>query len=447
MRMQKYQDLEPFTTNELSSLRKHHLLVASGIGLGVGLVAICFEWFSLLVSHIQRDLTQSLGGMNDSLGLLVLLCAGTGGLVGALTQCVAPEAGGSGIPHVKAVLAHMQPLRGLRVMLVKFFGGAVVIGSKFSLGREGPTVHLGASLADEVAKRAKVPHHLRDHFIACGAGAGLAAAFNAPLAGFLFVIEELRREVNSMTLGMALLGTVLADAVVQLSVGAGPTLRIAGMSLPALETVPAILIISAAAALGGLLFNKTLVGGVTGVPSRFPLWARGLVVGGLVGICISKVPHLVLDAQGVFDLVCTEDTLATTSLFMLGGLFMAKMLLTVACYATGVPGGIFAPMLVQGAVVGFLTTKILALSPLALPTLEVSALIAMTAFFAASVRAPFTGVVLLAEMTGGFSLLLPLMVAALIGYLIAELLRAKPIYERLLAVSSGQQVSGKRESS
>jgi CIC family chloride channel protein len=318
-------------------------------------------------------------------------------------------------------------------MLVKFFGGALVIGSKFSLGREGPTVHIGASLADEVAKRAKVPRHLRDHLVACGAGAGLAAAFNAPLAGFLFVIEELRREVSSVTLGMALLGTVLADAVVQLTLGARPMLRVSDISLPSIESVPVILIIAVAATFGGLLCNNALIAGVTKVPAGCPLWARGVVVGGLVGVCMYVVPALVLDEQGVFDLISQGPSLSEMSLLMLGALFIAKLLLTAACYATGVPGGIFAPMLVQGAFLGFFTAKVLALTPLLIPSLEVCALVGMTAFFAAAVRAPFTGVVLLAEMTNGFSLLLPLMVAALVGYFVAELLGTQPIYERLLA--------------
>lgn len=311
------------------------------------------------------------------------------------------------------------------------------------MGREGPTVHLGSSLADEVGKRARVPNHLREHLIACGAGAGLTAAFNAPLAGFLFVIEELRREVNSITLGMALLGTVIADAAVQFSLGGRPMLQLSDIVLPSLETVPAIRIISAMATFGGLLFNQALVRGVAKAPVGAPLWARGVLVGCLVGACIHFLPMIVLDEQEASSRFSTGGIFSDISIITLGGLFVAKLLLTAACYATGVPGGIFAPMLVQGAFVGFMMGKVLALTPLEIPNAEVSALLGMTAFFAASVRAPFTGVVLLAEMTNGFSLLLPLMVAALVGYVVAELLGTKPIYERLLATSteaSGQHL-------
>lgn len=433
MEMSKIPEVERI--DELSSVRKHHLMLASGIGLGLGCIAVAFERVSSLVSRFQETVTGASAESGGGLGSLVVFCAVAGGLVGALTQWMAPEAGGSGIPHVKAVLSHLQPLRGLRVMLVKFFGGALVIGSKFSLGREGPTVHIGASFADEISKRAKVPSHLREHLIACGAGAGLAAAFNAPLAGFLFVIEELRREVNSITLGIALLCTVLADAVVQLCLGTQPMLRVSALTPPSLESMPAIILVSLIATFGGLLFNKALVTAVTKTSSGLPLWVRGGVVGGIVGASICFVPQLVVDEQGIFDLFTNGGALVEVSMLTLGALFVAKLLLTVACYATGVPGGIFAPMLVQGAIVGFLGARLLALASLPMPTAEVSALLGMTAFFAASVRAPFTGVVLLAEMTNGFSLLLPLMVAALVGYFVGELLCAKPIYERLVAIS------------
>lgn len=433
--MERQYTSDPIAVDELSSIGKHHLLLAVVIGLVVGGLAVAFEWTASLVASLQSDLASASHGFNGNL-LALLVCCGFGGaLAGALTQFLAPEAGGSGIPHVKAVLSHGQPLRGLRVLVVKFLGGALVIGGKFSLGREGPTVHIGASVADEIAKRAKVPSSLRDHLIACGAGAGLAAAFNAPLAGFLFVIEELRREVNSVTLGMALVGTVLADAVVQIYHGPAPMLMVPDLDVPSLGTMPAVLSISLLATLGGLLFNRALVRGVVAMPARAALWARGAVVGAVVGACIYFVPSLTIDEQGVFAHFLTGGIVADASCAVLAALFIGKLMLTVACYATGVPGGIFAPMLVQGAFIGLLTLKLLSLTPLHLPSEGVGMVIAMTAFFAASVRAPFTGVVLLAEMTNGFTLLLPLMAAALVGYFIGELTRSKPIYESLLAIS------------
>ena len=155
-------------------------------------------------------------------------------------------------------------------------------------------------------------------------------------------------------------------------------------------------------------------------------------MGCIVALCVWYLPSVTLDQHGTVRAFVGTSLGAHTPAAVLLGLFCVKLGLTAACYATGVPGGIFAPMLVQGVFVGLSVAKLMSLTGLAVPTDAVAALIGMTAFFAASVRAPFTGVVLLAEMTNGFTLLLPLMGAALVAYLIGELSGSRPIYERLL---------------
>ncbi len=153
-----------------------------------------------------------------------------------------------------------------------------------------------------------------------------------------------------------------------------------------------------------------------------------------MGACSYVVSSLLMDEQGVFGGM-KHTSLEQVSVAIVGLFFLSKLLLTVACYATGVLGGIFAPMLVQGAFIGLLMAKLSSLASVPVPHEAVCALLGITAFFAAPVRAPFTGVVLLAEMTNGCTLLLPLLGVALIGYFVGELSGAKPIYERLLEVS------------
>lgn len=420
------------TSCELRTIHGRHLAIACAVGPLIGLVATAFQYAITLITQSGSYLVAV---ADEALWVEIVFCASCGGLAGFLTQRYAAEAGGSGIPHVKAVLAHQRPLWGLRVLLIKFIGGALAIGSKFSLGREGPTIHMGAAIAEEVTKRSKLPSHLRDHVIACGAGAGLAAAFNAPLAGFLFIIEELRREVHSVTLGMALLTTVLADTVVRLCLGSAPIMTATELTPPTLEMVPALVAITGAATLGGLLFNSTLIVAVTRLPSRIPSWLRGVAIGCVVALSIHYIPTITLDEQGVFNTFIGTTSGGSASVSLLLALFGLKLVITSLCYATGVPGGIFAPMLVQGAFIGVAIGKLLSLTSLGAPTDSVSALIGMTAFFAASVRAPFTAVVLLAEMTNGFQLLLPLMAAALVAYIVSERSGSRPIYERLLALS------------
>ena len=424
-------DAEP---TEIRELRRHHLALAIVLGTSIGVLAVAFQSAVTWISALQDIILSSDLSPTTSTLVILGMCVTGGGIAGLLAQRIAPEAGGSGIPHVKAALAHSTSIRGLRIIFVKFIGGILVIGNRFSLGREGPTVHLGAALADEIGKISKAPQHLRDHLIACGAGAGLAAAFNAPLAGFLFVIEELRREVNSITLGMALLGTVLADSIVQLSRGNGPSLIAPGLEAPTMASIPIIICIALAATGAGLLFNRILISGVRRTSATIPAWIRGASVGALVWCCVMYLPSATDDVQSVFS-AFLGNSLHSTSVQALCALFVVKLVLTVACYVTGVPGGIFAPMLVQGIFVGLVVGNLAALTPFAVPTPTVCAMLGMTAFFAASVRAPFTGVVLLAEMTNGFQLLLPLMAVALIAYLLSELIGSKPIYERLMEVS------------
>lgn len=427
------QSFESATLSEIRLVRRQHLLLACVIGLLIGGVAVAFEVAAEYVAQAEGWISSLSPDPRAQLAILAALCTTAGAIAGLVTQRVAPEAGGSGIPHVKSALSGAASLRGARIVAAKFIGGALVIGSRFSLGREGPTVHLGAAVADQLSKVAKAPALLREHLVACGAGAGLAAAFNAPLAGFLFIIEELRREVSSVTLGMALIGTVLADVVVQFATGAGPSLTVPPFAVPSLASFPAIIIIALGSTVAALAFNQALVTGVQRMPAGVPLWLRGALMGAAVALCIRFLPAVTDDTQTAFSRLFGSSADASLGIQALAALLLAKMLLTAACYSTGVPGGIFAPMLVQGAIVGALGGKLLA--PIGAPSETVCALVGMTAFFAASVRAPFTGVVLLAEMTNGFTLLFPLMAAALAAYLAAELCGSRPIYERLLEIS------------
>jgi CIC family chloride channel protein len=429
------------TLSELREVRNRHILLALLIGVCVGVVTLGFQSAVAFVTSVQDSFA-----VPGSLWQLIVFCGGAGALAGYLAQVLAPEAGGSGIPHVEMVLERLVVFRAVPVFFVKFIGGALSIGSKFSLGREGPTIHLGASVAAELATLARAPSSLREHLIACGAGAGLAAAFNAPLAGFLFIIEELKRKVSSITLGMALLGTVVADAVVRLREGAVMDLRLGDVSPLTLSETPAIVLIALVSTLAGLLCNEAIVFGVKRGPRTVPRWMKGGLAGVLVALSVAMLPAITSDLQGVFDRYMVSAGTDHQRVLLLLGLFLLKLLLTAVCYASGVPGGIFAPMLVQGAFVGFAVSELLALGSVAVPSDALSALLGMTAFFAASVRAPFTGVVLLAEMTDGFDLLLPLMSSALVGYFVAELAGIKPIYERLREISFSDAGAEKRVS-
>ena len=418
------------------SSRQTHLFRAGVIGLFAGLVAVAFK-YALLWSEEGR--MSALGYLHQHAALwgwaVLPVVGGVVGLVvGLLTQKLAPEAGGSGIPHLKGVLMHVRTLRFWPLSLVKFVGGVAGIGAGLSLGREGPTVQMGAAIAQAVAGLFKVPRADVPQLLSAGSGAGLAAAFNAPLAGLVFIVEELHRELSSRTAIGGLVACVVATVVAHSLSGDLPTFEVhATQSLP-LGVLPWVCAVAILSGLGGVLFNKGLLKTQAWsfrIGRTVPRWTHpGIVCAaiGLIGWWSEYAPggghHL---AQG---LLSGSMSFSLGALFLLLGL---KLVLTWFSYATGAPGGIFAPMLLLGILIGqIFSIAISHINPeLARFDTEFMVL-SMASFFVASVRVPLTGIVLISELTGGYSLLLPICISAGVGFVTAEALRDHPIYEALL---------------
>jgi chloride channel protein, CIC family len=355
-----------------------------------------------------------------------------------ITQRFAPEAAGSGIPHIKGVLQHSMQLRWRRVLPVKLIGGIAALVSGLSLGREGPTVQMGAATAQLAARLLKLPRGSHTQLIAAGAGAGLAAAFNAPLAGFVFVIEELRRELSPLTSSIALIAAITADVVMRSVLGQQPSFIVHGTPTPPLAALPLFLLIGVFAAFIAQAFNKSLLAALVfakALPFKIRLLSTG-VLAASIGLAAWWWPAVsgggYANAQEFLSGRLANPGLIPWLLFVLG----LRLALTVLSYATGAPGGVFAPMLAMGASLGLACGLAVAGLWPGVTSLPVAfAVVAMAALFAAVVRAPLTGIVLILEMTANYSLLLPLMVAAMTAFLIAERIKLKPIYESLLELS------------
>ena len=369
---------------------------------------------------------------------------GQAGFVGctALVGCLAsfligqyaPESGGSGIPHIKAALLHLRQIRPVPLVIAKFLGGLAGLLAGMSFGREGPTVQMGSCAGKYVGDVLKVPARSRDSLIAAGAGAGLAAAFNAPLAGFLFVMEELKREMSAITYGSALIASVCAVAVTRYTLGQKPSFQLSSPGGAPLSVLPQVAILGLLAGLAGVLFNKTLILGLD-IRSKFHIsrWQFGLVVGGLSGLSLLYFPSITGGGHKLAESILSGNFKAPDLMVAAGLIFVGKLILTSGSYGTGLPGGIFAPILALGSVLGLaygiLIHKLLpgtAFSP------EGFATLGMASLLAASVRAPLTGVVLIVEMTAEYNLLYALLVAAFIADLVAEGLKDHPIYEALM---------------
>lgn len=342
-----------------------------------------------------------------------------------------PMTAGSGIPQVEGILAGKMDMNWARVLVLKFLGAVLGIGAGLSLGREGPSVQLGACFGQGLGRLTHRSAEEGHYLLATGAGAGLAAAFNAPLAGVIFCFEEITHGFSTYVLMGAVSAAVMATTVTQYFFGMAPVFHLG--SIPTLDAgahFPLLVTLGAVVGLVALSFNKCLIlsletyGGweVPGyMKAALPL---------LLSVPLGFALPAVLGGGGplVDSLVACHHGLA-----LLVILFLAKFAFTMAAFGSGVPGGIFLPMLVLGAIAG----SIFALAGETLGWIPQDIAVCyivygMTAYFSAVVKSPVTGVVLIMEMTGSFSHLLPLMICAMTAYLVADLMGSAPVYDMLL---------------
>lgn len=349
----------------------------------------------------------------------------------AITHRYAPEAGGSGIPHLEAVLHRLRKLEWKRVLPVKFFGGLLAIGSGLALGREGPTVQMGGAIGDAISHWLKVPPRERLTLISAGAGAGLAAAFNAPLSGLVFVLEEVRRDFQPIVFGAAFVAAAIADIIARIGSGQFPVFAVPNYAIPPLTSLPVFALLGIAAGLLGVLYNRNLLNVIkvyARIPARFVLPVAALT-GGVIGLVGWFSPLLIGSGHTLAESALKGDLLLSAiPLF-----FLIRFFLNAISYGSGAPGGIFAPLLGMGALIGLgigQTAHIVA--PEVVPIPAVFAVVGMAAYFTAIVRAPLTGIMLIVEMTGNYSQMLPLLISCFCAYAVAEFLKDLPIYEALL---------------
>ncbi len=348
-----------------------------------------------------------------------------------LVRRFAPEASGSGIPHLEAVLHRYREFRWRLILPVKFFGGALALGAGLALGREGPTVQMGGTAGAAVADWLKSSTRERLTLIAAGAGAGLAAAFDAPLAGVIFVLEEVQKDFRQAVFGAAFIAAAVAAVVTRFSSGQLPDFRIPSYPVPDLAALPAFAVLGLLAGGLGVWYNRSLLWTLdifARIPPRFA-WLATAGVGGGVGLTAWFAPGSVGGGHSLAETFLDgHAALAAIPVW-----FLVRFVLSQASYGTGAPGGIFAPLLVLGALLGLgVGEAVHGLFPSLVPIPAIFAVVGMAAYFTAIVRAPLTGVVLIIEMTGNYAQMLPLLVACFCAYAAAEGLGELPIYESLL---------------
>jgi chloride channel protein, CIC family len=363
--------------------------------------------------------------------LVIGISAIATGLAYWLVRKLAPGAKGSGIPDVEAVLRDEQLPPPLILIPVKFVGGVLAMGAGLALGREGPTVQMGAGIGHFLATAFRRNQDDVKALLAAGAGAGLATAFSAPVAGAVFVLEELVRRFDTRITITTLCASGSAIAVARLLLGNGPDLQLEPLPYSGFGTVPIFAVLGAITGLLGVAYNRVILGALVAAERlgrRLPGEIRAMTIGAAVGSLAWFWPGLV----GGGDVITQRALAEGDSLMVVVGVFLVRFGLGPVSYAAGTPGGLLAPLLVLGAQSGLvLGTLFCRWFPYLAERPAAFAVVGMAAFFSAVVRAPVTGIILITEMTGCFTLLLPMLLACFAAMAVPTLLGDPPIYDSL----------------
>jgi CIC family chloride channel protein len=407
------------------------------VGAACGLAAVAFHLSIIFAEHQLID--RALHASGRSWIAWTILTPALGGLIcGVLLQYVVPGARGSGIPQVKVAYAVKGGRLPFRDALGKFLVGTLQIGSGASLGREGPTVQICAGLASALGRIAALSRANMKRLLPVGAAAGIAAAFNAPIAAVTFTIEEVVGDLDQTVLSGVIVAAALAAVIERSVLGEHPVFTLSqSYGLHHASSLFLYAFLGLAAAIISLLFTESLIAlrGAFQRTSVIPPWMRPSI-GGLVTGVLAVTALLWFGTNGVTG--GGYDTLSSAlggqlTLRVMLALCIMKLAATVFSYSSGGAGGIFAPALfiggMLGGAIGHLDGRLLHHAD---SQVGAFALVGMGAVFAGIIRAPITSVLIIFEMTGNYGLILPLMIANMTSYGLARRLRPIPIYEALL---------------
>jgi CIC family chloride channel protein len=403
------------------------------VGAVAGLGAVGFRW---LVSWVQTFLFSNGATYLDFMGpYYIILVPAVGGLiVGLLTRFGAREAKGHGVPEVMEAVALKGGRIRQRVSAVKALASSISIGSGGSAGREGPIVQIGSSLGSTIGQWLGLSDDWVRTLVACGAAGGISATFNTPIGGVFFAMEIILGRFVTPKFGYVVIGSVVADFVAHVFLGSQPSFDIIPYEMVSYWETLSYLILGIAAALAAALFIRVLYKLEDLFDSwRIPEFLKPAVGGlgiGLIGLYSYDLFGVGYgDVFWVSKMSVDQALLGQIALSSLAILLILKILATSLTLGSGGSGGIFAPSLFIGAMLGgALGTVAHRLFPAYIAPSGAYALVGMAAVFAGATRAPFTAIIMLFEMTRNYTIILPLMIAVVISAVISRALNRQTIY-------------------
>lgn len=412
-------------------------------GLAAGAISLLFLF---LIRFIYENTYVVFAQKSLSFFLIAsfLLIVGTSSAVGLLLHYVNPNASGSGIPQIKIAYWKKRGYIPIQSTLVKLVAGVLSIGGGQSLGRKAPSIYLGGGIASFLAGRFGVPPRERRQALLSGSAAGLAAAFNCPLAGVAFIIEEIACTINKKILIMATFSSLVATFLVHIVIGADPIFRHVSIDTISLGPYVAIPVVALVASLAGVFFHRSVIRCHAKLieQKKLPRWLHP-VFGSLVTWILGCSIFIYTGRLGVFSLG-SHDLNQVLSYYIdwriAGLLALAKLLASIACYASGGIGGVFAPSLFIGGMSGYFVAGFINhFMPLSESDFTVLTLVGMTCCLGALIRAPVTSFLIIFEMTHQVAVIPALLLGTLLSQSIAKLAGPYNFFEDLLAQDGYQK--------
>ncbi|NMC79437.1 MAG: CBS domain-containing protein, partial [Chloroflexi bacterium] len=412
---------------ESASILITTVIVGAGAGLGGVILRRLIRFFTTLFFTDLQPFTQSISPFH-----LMLIPAFGGLVIGPIIYRFAREAKGHGVPEVMEAVA----LRGGRirpqVAVVKSLASSICIGTGGAVGQEGAIAQIGSAIGSTIGQVLKLSDERVRNLVACGAAGGIAATFNAPIAGAIFAMEIILGQLHTINFGSVVIASVTADVIARAFEGNFSVFSIPQYTLKSPLELVFYTLLGVLAALGAIVFSRVLYF-LEDQWDRFPFpeylkpMLGGLVLG-LIGILTYKVDGFPRVFAGGYDTI-SEALMGNLAVPVILVLLVAKLLATTTTLASGGSGGIFAPSLFMGAMLGsaFGQTLHLLLPEVTAPT-GAYALVGMAAFFSGATHAPITSIIMLFEMTNDYRLILPLMLATVISTLVSRRISADSIY-------------------